>query len=222
MGSSHKTCDLSGDERRASAEALKRRGEGRVAFVRRSEERVVGRALLRLLPDTLDGIELRGVRGQAEQVKTSAVGREPRFAIRVAVMARTVVDHEEYFPSRPAHEQLEEREERLRSEDGSELIVEPRPHLQRQRAEEMGGLAHAERVDPGLHADTSPCLVERTVEPETGFVPVHDNAAAGGGFFLMRGSVFRSHTVWASASARAKRRRGRCTEKPSSCSSRGT
>ena len=38
----------------------------------------------------------------------------------------------------------------------------------------------------------------------------------------MRGSVSRSHTAWASASARAKRRRGRCTEKPRPCNIRGT
>ena len=38
----------------------------------------------------------------------------------------------------------------------------------------------------------------------------------------MRGSFSRSHTACASRSARARRRRGRCTEKPSSCSRRGT
>lgn len=97
MGSSQETGDLSGDERGARAEALKRGGEGRVALVRRAKERVMRRPLLRLFPDPLDRVELRRVRRQAEEFQPAAVGREPEFTVGVEVVARAVVDHQEHF-----------------------------------------------------------------------------------------------------------------------------
>ena len=81
MGSSHETGNLSRDQRGARAEDFERGSEGRVALVGRSKEGVVGRPLLRLLPNSLDRIELRGVRRQAEQFQLTAVGREPDSAM---------------------------------------------------------------------------------------------------------------------------------------------
>ncbi len=182
MGSSHETGDLSGDQRGARAENLERGGEGRVALVRRSKERVVGRPLLRLLPDTLDRVELWGVRRQAEQLQPAAVGREPDFAIGVEVVAGAVVDHQKDLPPRAAHQELQELKKGLGIEDGGELILETWPHFERQRAKEVRRLAHAERVDARLHADAGPRLVQRPIEPEAGLVFVHDYAVAGGGF----------------------------------------
>ena len=138
----------------------------------------------------------------------------------VEVVARAVVDDEEDLPPGAAHEPRQELEEGPGVEDLGELRVEARPALQRQRAKDVRGLAHAEGVDARLHADAGPRLVQRPIEPEAGLVLVQDYAAAGGRFCLMRGSFSRSHR--ASASARANRRRGHCTEKPSSCNSRGT
>ncbi len=64
--------------------------------------------------------------------------------------------------------------------NGGELVAESRPLLQRQRAEHMGRVSHAERVDAGMDADACPGLVQRAVEPEAGLVLEHGYATARG------------------------------------------
>lgn len=127
------------------------------------------------------GLELRGVRREAEELQATAVGREPGCAVAIEVVTGTMVDDEKDFPSRPADEQPEKLPEGLRIEDRRTLIVEPGPLLQGECAEDVRGLAHPTRVDAGLDADARPGLVQRPVEPEAGLVLVHDYAAVRGG-----------------------------------------
>ena len=107
---------------------------------------------------------------------------------------------------------LEERQERDAVEDGRELVEKPRSLFECDDAEDVRGLAHAERVYAGLAANSGPRLVERAVEPEAGFVAVSNDASALARFFLIAGSVSRSQVAWRARSARASRFRGRCTE----------
>lgn len=60
-------------------------------------------------------------------------------------------------------------------------------------AEHMGGLAQSVRGNAGLDANGRPGLMQRTVEPEAGFVLEDDDAAAFGGFFLIAGSRTSTH-----------------------------
>lgn len=73
----------------------------------------------------------------------------------------------------------------------------------------MSGLALAVGVYAWLLPDARPSLVKSAVEPEARLVFEEDYAAARRGFFFIRGSFVRSQYAWASASARARRLRGR-------------
>ena len=64
--------------------------------------------LLRLLPDALDRVELGRVGRQAEELDAMAIGREPRFAVGVEVVARAIIDDEEDLPTGSVDEVLEE------------------------------------------------------------------------------------------------------------------
>src|SRR5262245_40412638 len=95
---------------------------------------------------------------------------QPPLPVLFEVVTGTVVDdQEELAPSVP-NELLEEFEEGGAVEHGSELIRELGPLFERDDAEHVRGLAHAEGVYAGLAANTGPRLVERPVEPEAGFV----------------------------------------------------
>lgn len=92
-GSSEETGDPARDQGRASVELGKGCDQRRVALFGGAKEPVVGSTLLRLLPDTLD----RVVRGRVGRLDAMAIGREPRFAVGVEVVARAIIDDEEVF-----------------------------------------------------------------------------------------------------------------------------
>src|SRR6266567_1459532 len=120
---------------------------------------------------------------------------EPELPFLLEVMAGTVVDDQEDLASASSDDLLEEVEEREAIEDRGEPVVEPWSLLQCDHAEHVRGLAHAEGVYAGLTANSGPCLVERPVEPEAGFVTEGNDAAALTSFFLIRGRVCRSHVA---------------------------
>src|SRR5262249_44912183 len=142
---------------------------------------------------------------------------EPALAVLVEVVAGPVVDDQEHLAATAAHDLLEEVEEGAAVEHGGELVQEPRSRLQRHHAEDVGGLAHPERIYARLLTHPSPGLVERAIEPEARLVAEGDNTAALSGFFLIAGKVLRSQVAWRARSARASRLRGRCTENPRWC-----
>jgi hypothetical protein len=65
-----------------------------------------------------------------------------------------------------------------------------------------------------LPADPTPSGVQRGVLPEARFVGANQRPVFSLGFFLRLGYVWRCQRSCWRASARASRRRGRCTEKP--------
>jgi len=149
------------------------------------------------------------------QFDAMAILAKPCSTGFVEPVARPVVDHEEQFSSSIApDEQLQEEVERVTVEDRSELIREPRI-VQCDRTEDVRRLAEPECVHSRLHANATPRLMERSVEPEACFVFEEDHTSAGAGFFLRAGNSFRSHAACFARSARASRLRGRCTENPS-------
>lgn len=151
-----------------------------------------------------------------------AVGDEPAPSFFVEVMAGAVVDDQEDLATSSADEPLEELEEGPLIEDRRELVTEAWPALDRDRAKHVRGLPQTVGLDARLSANRRPGPVQAAIEPEAGFVLERYDTATSGGFFLIAGNVRRSHVACLLRSARASRLRGRCTEKPSSCSSRGT
>ncbi len=81
-------------------------------------------------------------------------------------------------------------------------------------AENLHALAFSGYRDFRRASDAAPGSVERRVLAETGFVGEEERAVLRTGFFLRAGSMRRRHRSCAAASARAKTRRGRCTENP--------
>src|SRR5688500_1095022 len=92
-------------------ESLERGGESGVTVGRGPEEAVVGGGLLGGLPDTLDGIELRRVRREAEELDAVTAPCEPLLAGGVEVVAGPVVDDEEDLAATAGDEMLEKLEE---------------------------------------------------------------------------------------------------------------
>jgi hypothetical protein len=124
-----------------------------------------------------------------------AVGLEPPLRLVVEPMTGPVVDDQEDLAPTAMHELLEEDEERAAVEDGCELIVETRAALDRDRTEDVPGLALTVRVYARLTSDRSPGPMKTAVEPEARFVLERDDASARCGFFLILGNVSRSHTA---------------------------
>ena len=106
------------------------------------------------------------------------------------------------------HEEGAAVEDLGKAEDALGLIEGNRP-------EDVRRLAQAEGVYPWLNADQRPGPMQGAVLPEAGLVFEDNYPSAARRFFLIAGSRTRSQYSWASASARARRLRGRCTEKPS-------
>jgi hypothetical protein len=143
------------------------------------------------------------------------VRAQPSFAGVIEPVARAVVDDHEHLPRRVlAHDVLEKAVEGVTVEDVREEVAKV-DLLHRDRTVYVCRLALAEGIDTRLVSDARPGLVQRAIEPETGLVLKDYDSAARSGFFLIAGSRTRSQWACASASARAKRFRGRCTEKPS-------
>ena len=113
-----------------------------------------------------------------------AVGCQPTFPVVFEIVAGAIVDDQEDLASASRHDLLEEFEEREAVEHGREPVVELRPVLKRDDAEDVRRLAHSERVYTRLAANSGPRLVKRSVEPEAGFVAEEQGGLAFSGFFL--------------------------------------
>ena len=149
------------------------------------------------------------------QLDAVPVRVQPAAPRLVEPVGGRIVDYEEDLAtSITTYEELQKLVEGVAVEDGGELVGEPRI-MQGDGSVDVGGLARSVRVYPRLNSDPAPGLVERTVKPEARLVLEDDGAAASGGFFLIAGNVVRNHAACRSRSARARRLRGRCTEKPS-------
>jgi len=214
--------DVRGDQAGPTAELAEGLAQGSVSLASGPVEAIVRGELARRLPDRLDRIELRRVRWQPEQRDPAAVVGEPLFSVLVEVVAGSVVDDQKDLATSVGRDEvLEEDQEGLRIEDVGELVAEPGVG-EGYRSKDVSGLALTERVDAGLVPDPRPGSMECSVEPEADFVSEEHDAPALCRFFLIRGKVSFSQTAWRAASARARRLRGRCTEKPSLWRSRGT
>lgn len=121
-----------------------------------------------------------------------AVGPEPLFARLVEPVTGAIVDDEKYFLWRILrHELFQKFEEGCAVEDFSKAVGEI-GCVERHCTENVSGFSHAVRVDAWLLAYSGPGLVKGSVEPETGFILEDDEPSAGGRFFLMAGSLYRS------------------------------
>lgn len=157
------------------------------------------------------------------QLDLVAVRAQPVLSMLGKVVRRSVVDDEEELRSCVLRDELLQiNEESFPVEDVGEAVREIGLLFEGQRPVHVCGLAKPERVDARLNANARPCLVERAVEPEAGFIFEGYEAATCRSFFLIAGSCSRSQSAWRSASARAKRLRGRWTENPILFRSRGT
>lgn len=86
------------------------------------------------------------------------------------------------------------------------------------RSKNFEGLSLACHRDKRLGSTSRPSPMEGGVLTETGFVLVNQTGFLPLGFFLISGYVSRIQPAFCRASARAKRRLGRCTENPNSWS----
>jgi hypothetical protein len=148
-------------------------------------------------------------------LNAAPVVREPLFAGSVEIVTWAVVDNQKYLPALVLPGQLlQEKQEALCVEDLCKAICEASV-VESDSAKDMRRLSLTVCVDSRLMTYTRPGSMERSVDPEAGFVAEQDNATTRGSFFLMAGKVVRIQTACRSASARASLFRGRCTEKPS-------
>lgn len=147
---------------------------------------------------------------------------QPFLAGVVEPVTRPIVDDQEQLPRRVfGDELLEELVEGVAIEDRREAVGEI-GILERDGSEDVGRFPQPVGIDTWLMAYPGPGLVESSVEPETRFVLEEDDSTTGAGFFFRAGNRSRNQTACASASARASRFLGRCTENPIWFSSRGT
>ena len=211
-----------GDEVRATLKPRERSAKRRVSLAGGPVEAVMGRELASHLPHAFGGVELGRVARKAVQFDFVRVPREPFLACVVEPVARPVVDDQEELAGGVLGNELEkEFVESVPIEDGREAVREV-GILERDGAEDMRRLPHPEGIDTRLMAYPRPGLVECSVEPEARFVLEEDEAAAGVRFFFKAGKRTFSQMACFSASARARRLRGRCTENPIWLSIRGT
>ena len=211
-----------GDEARGALKTSKGGAQRGVAFVGRSVESIVRRQFARDLPDALSGIEFRGVAGEAMEFDFVGVCREPLFPSIVEPMTGSVVYDEKEFPWCVLGGELQQKlVKRVAVEHGCEAIREVGV-FERNSTKDVSRLSQSKSVDSGLLAHPRPRLVEGAVEPETRLVFKENKASARVGFFFRAGRRSLSQSACFSASARARRLRGRCTENPISFSKRGT
>lgn len=144
-----------------------------------------------------------------------AVLREPCFANIVQPVARTVIHYKEYLARRVVIDDLFTKfMKRVSIEHGGESERQLTT-IQGDGAKDVGCLALSERWNPRLHTDFGPRSVQRTVQPETGFILEQHYSPTTLGFFFIAGKRSLIHTACACTSARASFLRGRCTENPS-------
>lgn len=213
---------MTGNESGGSLEPSKGLPQGTISLFGRAVEAIVSGEFSRGLPDALGRVELGGVSRQAMQLDFFGVLFQPILAGVVEPVTRPIVDDQEQLPWRIfGDELLEELVECVAVKDRREAVGEI-GILERDGSEDVGRLPQSICVDTWLVAYPGPGLVESSIEPETRLVLEEDDSAACGGLFFRAGNRSRSQTACASASARASRFRGRCTENPIWFSRRGT
>lgn len=211
-----------GDEMRAALKAGEGVAESGVPLVGGAVEAVVGSELAGHLPHALDRVELRRVAREAVEFEPVRVLCQPRLAGVIEPVTGAIVDDEEELAGAVLGGELqEELVEGVSVEDWRKSVGEVGV-LKGDGAEDVGRLPRPEGVDPRLVAYPRPGLVESSIEPEACFVFEENEATTGGRFFLRAGRRTLSQTACFSASARTRRLRGRCTEKPIWLSMRGT
>ena len=95
---------------------------------------------------------------------------QPFFAVLFEPMVRSVVNYEENFSSVVLlNKLLQKFKERMAVEDGRESIM-PFGFAKTDCTKDVSGFALSIGVYTRLLPDSRPCLVQCTVEPETGFV----------------------------------------------------
>ena len=213
---------MSTDQRWTLLESGECGAQRHIALVSGDEEPIMRGDLAGCFPDTLHRHEFRRVGRQTMQLDLVAVGPQPSLAVVVEPVTWGVVDDQkDLAASIPLDQQSQEIVECVPIEHRRKLACEA-GIIEGHSAVDVGRFAQPVGIDTGLNTDAGPSSVQAAILPETGLVLEYYDPTARGGFFLIRGSRSRSQTACSWASARASRLRGRCTEKPNWCSSRGT
>jgi hypothetical protein len=97
---------VAGDHTWVGLEGLERRRECGVAVDDAGVEAIVGRALLRHLPNALDAVELGRVRLKSEQLYAMMMVGEPSLSDRIELVAGPIVDDEKHLSTRAPPHQL--------------------------------------------------------------------------------------------------------------------
>ncbi len=174
--------------------------------------------LSRVLPEALRGIELRRVRWQLVHLKPAAVGGEPFPYLGILVVRSVVLNQNRPRAAIGARQLLQKAQVGVRVEDRLLPVMETRAP-QFDGSQDLDALPLAGDRDFRRVPDATPGGMQRGVLSETGFIGEDQRPTLGSGFFLRLGYVRRCQRSCAAASARARTRRGRCTEKPIWCSS---
>ena len=146
-----------------------------------------------------------------------AIGGEPLPYLGILVVRSVVLDQNGARAAIGARQLLQKAEVGVGVEDRVLPVVETRAP-QFDGAQDFDALALSRDGDFRRVPDATPGGMQRGVLSETGFIGEDQRPTLGSGFFLRLGYVRRCQRSCAAASARAKTRRGRCTEKPMWCS----
>ncbi len=212
---------MAGKKSRLSTKRGERAAQGGVTLFDRAEKTVVRCTLFGFLPSTLDGVKIWRIGWESMQLDAVTVLRKPCLTHFCEIVAWAVVDDEKYFSARVLHEVLKKLQKCQTIENRSKYVAKLRFFLQRHRAENVGCLPLTKGVDLRLLAYPGPRTMQASVKPKARLITEHHNTATPAGFFFIAGNVFRSQMACFCASARAKRLRGLCSEKPSVCKRRG-
>lgn len=94
---------------------------------------------------------------------------KPSATVGAKVVTGAVVDDEEYFAAVASHQGFEEPEEGAPVEHVDKLVCKARV-VQRNRSEQVRGLALATCCNAWLFANAGPGSMQRRIELEAGFV----------------------------------------------------
>jgi hypothetical protein len=146
-----------------------------------------------------------------------AIGTEPLPYLSILVVRGVVLNQDRPGAAIGTRQLLEKAQVGLRVEDRVLPVVEARAP-QFDGSQDLNALALPRDGNFRRVPDATPGGVQGGVLAKTGFVGEDQRPALGSGFFLRLGYVRRCQRSCAAASARARTRRGRCTEKPIWCS----
>src|SRR4051812_7768375 len=181
---------MSCDHRGPALEQIDSLGQLGIALVRRDEERIVRREFARRLPHTFHRHELWRVGRQAMERDAVAIVAQPALAVLLELVTGRVVDDEEDLATVVT---LNELPQELEERGPIEHVREPERELggvERNRTEDVRGLARPVGVDARLNPDARPGAMQASVLPEAGFVLEDDNTTASRGSSADRGQAF--------------------------------